>query len=144
MLGIGMGELLLILVVALLFVGPEKLPGAARAISKGLRQVRGAAENIKQTVEKDKDLKEALSTLNQARASLQSDLDDIGGKIMPRLGEGDRRGGGGGGKAPVAALASAAGVGSPDSEPITRISKPRYTVEKVSKPGKPAPGSTDS
>ncbi len=138
-----MGELLLILVVALLFVGPEKLPGAARAISKGLRQVRGAAENIKQTVEKDKDLKEALSTLNQARASLQNDLDDIGGKIMPRLGSGDgeRRGG----KAPAAAaLASAAGVGSPDSEPVTRISKPRYTVEKVSKPGKPAPGSTDS
>ena len=99
MLGIGMGELLLILVVALLFVGPEKLPGAARAISKGLRQVRGAAENIKQTVEKDKDLKEALSTLNQARASLQSDLDDIGGKIMPRLGEGERRAG----KAPAAA-----------------------------------------
>ncbi len=138
-----MGELLLILVVALLFVGPEKLPGAARAISKGLRQVRGAAENIKQTVEKDKDLKEALSTLNQARASLQSDLDDIGGKIMPRLGGGD--GERHGGKAPAAAaLASAAGVGSPDSEPVTRISKPRYTVEKVSKPGKPAPGSTDS
>lgn len=138
-----MGELLLILVVALLFVGPEKLPGAARAISKGLRQVRGAAENIKQTVEKDKDLKEALSTLNQARASLQSDLDDIGGKIMPRMGggEGERRGS----KAPApAVLASAAGVGSPESEPVTRISKPRYTVEKVSKPGKPAPGSTDS
>lgn len=136
-----MGELLLILVVALLFVGPEKLPGAARAISKGLRQVRGAAENIKQTVEKDKDLKEALSTLNQARASLQSDLDDIGGKIMPRLGEGERRGGQ---TSAPAVLASAAGVGSPESEPVTRISKPRYTVEKVSKPGKPAPGSTDS
>ncbi len=40
MIGVGAGELLLILVVAFIFVGPEDLPKVARALGKAVRLVR--------------------------------------------------------------------------------------------------------
>ncbi len=39
-LGIGPLELIVILVIALIVVGPERLPEVARSISKGVRQIR--------------------------------------------------------------------------------------------------------
>jgi sec-independent protein translocase protein TatB len=124
MLGIGMGELLVILVIALLFVGPEKLPGAARALGKGLKQLRGAAENLKETVEKDKDLKDALNTLKKARASLESEMSSIGGNLLGPPDRGDTASG-----APVGLLASSGGSGALDA--VTHIKKPRYSIEKL-------------
>src|SRR5687768_11189617 len=72
MMGIGMGELLVILVIALLFVGPEKLPEAAKAIGKGIRQMRKAADNIRETVDNDPELKGAIDQLR----SVGEDIDE--------------------------------------------------------------------
>ena len=40
--GIGLSELILILVVILLFVGPKKLPEAGAALGKALREFKSA------------------------------------------------------------------------------------------------------
>ena len=66
MFGMGMGELLLILVVALLVVGPDKLPTAARAIGKGIRDFRKHTHDLQSTLEQDEKLGEAVRELKSA------------------------------------------------------------------------------
>jgi sec-independent protein translocase protein TatA len=39
---IGMGELLVVLVIALIVLGPKRLPDAARSLGRGIREFRTA------------------------------------------------------------------------------------------------------
>jgi len=54
MFGIGWQELLIIAVVALLIVGPKKLPDLAKSLGKGFREFKKATEGVSE------DLKDAL------------------------------------------------------------------------------------
>ncbi|MGC1402117.1 MAG: twin-arginine translocase TatA/TatE family subunit [Thermodesulfobacteriota bacterium] len=47
MFGIGMPELLLILAVALIVLGPKKLPELARSLGKGLAELKKSTEELK-------------------------------------------------------------------------------------------------
>lgn len=53
MFGIGMPELLLILAVALIVIGPKKLPDIARALGKGLAEFRRATDDLKNTINEE-------------------------------------------------------------------------------------------
>jgi sec-independent protein translocase protein TatB len=53
MFNIGPGELVVILLLALILLGPKKLPEAARAIGKGMRELRRATEDLKGTLEQE-------------------------------------------------------------------------------------------
>lgn len=44
-------ELLLILVIALVVVGPQRLPSLGRSIGRGLRELRKAQDDVKRTIE---------------------------------------------------------------------------------------------
>jgi Tat protein translocase TatB subunit len=48
--GIGMPELLVILVVALLVLGPKKLPDVARALGRGMAEFRRASSELRNTL----------------------------------------------------------------------------------------------
>src|SRR5262245_29219276 len=50
MFGIGLPELIVILVVALLVFGPAKLPELARSLGKGLAEFRRASSDLRQSV----------------------------------------------------------------------------------------------
>lgn len=47
MFGIGMPELILIMALALIVLGPKKLPEIARALGKGLAEFRRATDDLK-------------------------------------------------------------------------------------------------
>jgi sec-independent protein translocase protein TatB len=66
MFGMGMGEILLILVVALLALGPDKLPAAAKAIGKGIRDLRRQTHALQSTIEQDTKLGEAVRVIKSA------------------------------------------------------------------------------
>ena len=46
--GIGPGELIIILIIALLVVGPGKLPDVGSALGKSIREFRKAATDVKE------------------------------------------------------------------------------------------------
>ena len=62
MLNIGTPELLVILVIALLVVGPQRLPQLARQIGRGLREFRKMQDDVKDMVKLDLDDTPARTT----------------------------------------------------------------------------------
>ncbi|MBZ0231877.1 MAG: twin-arginine translocase TatA/TatE family subunit, partial [Deltaproteobacteria bacterium] len=66
MFGMGGTEILVILVIAMIFLGPEKLPEAAAKISKGIRDIRKQQRELTQTIENDTELGGALRDLKSA------------------------------------------------------------------------------
>ncbi|MDF2178733.1 Sec-independent protein translocase protein TatB [Aliiglaciecola sp. CAU 1673] len=68
MFDIGFWELLVIGVVALLVLGPERLPGAIRSTSRALSSVRSMASQFKQEVEQQLKLEELHNNLKKAES----------------------------------------------------------------------------
>lgn len=66
MFGIGGSEILVILVVALLFLGPDKLPEAAKTISKGIRDLKKQSRALQNQIESDEKIGGAIRDLKSA------------------------------------------------------------------------------
>ena len=64
--GIGGSEILVILVIALLFLGPDKLPDAAKQISKVVRDLKKQSRTLQQTIENDETIGGAIRDLKSA------------------------------------------------------------------------------
>ncbi|ALG67419.1 Sec-independent protein translocase protein TatB [Beggiatoa leptomitoformis] len=62
---IGFGELVLIGVIALIVIGPDKLPGAARTAGLWIGKMRRFVSSIKDEVDKELKLQELQQTLKE-------------------------------------------------------------------------------
>ena len=75
MFDVGFSELVMIAVVALLVLGPERLPGAARTVGALLRKARASFESVKAEVERevrDEELKRTLKSITEPADALRS------------------------------------------------------------------------
>ncbi len=69
---LGLPELVLIFVVALLLFGPRKLPEIGRSVGKALGEFRRASNELRRTVEEEiavEDLRRADTEIRQAMAA---------------------------------------------------------------------------
>ncbi|EAT16482.1 twin-arginine translocase TatA/TatE family subunit [Desulfuromonas acetoxidans] len=76
MFGIGMPELLVILVIALIFIGPGKLPEVARSLGRGMREFRRATHDIKQTFDVEAEVITESPTPEKVTAAAKNTADE--------------------------------------------------------------------
>ncbi|MCK8604317.1 Sec-independent protein translocase protein TatB [Desulfoferrobacter suflitae] len=75
MFGIGFPELLLIMAIALIVVGPSKLPDLARALGRGYAEFRKATHELKETFDQDDTVREIKQEFRSAQHELKSQVD---------------------------------------------------------------------
>lgn len=90
MFGMGIGEILVIIIIAVLFLGPDKLPSTMVEIAKFFRSVKGTVNSAKATLEDEirlSGIKESVmdykTELTNASSELTrlTDLTEIGADV---------------------------------------------------------------
>jgi TatA/E family protein of Tat protein translocase len=76
MFGIGLPELIIIMVIALIVIGPSKLPDLARALGKGLAEFKKATQEIKEGLELDEDFRNVKNELVDGISGLDKALNE--------------------------------------------------------------------
>ena len=75
MFGIGLPEMILIMALALIVVGPDKLPDLARSLAKGIMELKKTAEGLKDSfAEEGNPLDDIRPDLEEAAKSLKNNL----------------------------------------------------------------------
>ena len=69
---IGMPELIIIFVIALIIFGPRKLPELGRSLGKSLAEFKRASNELKSTLEEEIRLEEQKANLDAAKAASQA------------------------------------------------------------------------
>lgn len=88
MFGLGLSEIIVILVVALIFIGPDKLPEVAQKLGKLVWQVKHSAEELRKELtlpdydefKKENILKKEFDDLKNIKDSILKTESDLGPK----------------------------------------------------------------
>lgn len=76
MFGMGMPEILLILAVALIVIGPKKLPDLAKSLGRAMGEFKRATNDFKETMEIDSQLSEVRKTFDEMNDDVRKKFDD--------------------------------------------------------------------
>lgn len=96
MLDIGFTELLLVAVIALVVLGPERLPKAIRTTAYWVGKIRRSFQSVKEELEREIDadgIKQQLHNeavmkeLNKTREQFQSQINDLKRAVDPAAGD---------------------------------------------------------
>ncbi len=77
MFGIGMPEMLLLLALALVVIGPKKLPDLAKSLGRAMREFKKATNELKETLDLDEDLSEVKNAFDDLKKDT-TDLISVG------------------------------------------------------------------
>ena len=75
MFGIGMPELIIILAVALIVIGPQKLPDLARSLARAIGEFKKATREFKDTIEIDPSLSEVKKAFDEINTDIRETID---------------------------------------------------------------------
>ena len=90
MIEISLGKMVLLALIALIVLGPEKLPGAARTAGALLRRVRSGWDNVRAEVERELEIEEIKRNAREAAAqaeAAQNALKDTVGQAREPMAE---------------------------------------------------------
>jgi len=79
MFGIGMPEMIMILIIALIVVGPKRLPDLAKALGRAVGEFKKATTELKESLGVDEELRE----VKKAFDGINSDLRDSIRAVVP-------------------------------------------------------------
>lgn len=71
MFGMGMPEIIVILAIALIVLGPKKLPEIAKSLGRGIAEFKKATQDFKENIDVDNDFKEAKDTIQGIKGDLE-------------------------------------------------------------------------
>lgn len=74
MFGIGMPEMILILAVALIVIGPKKLPDLAKSLGRAMGEFKKATSDLKESMETDTGISEVKETLDGINNDLKQSI----------------------------------------------------------------------
>ena len=74
MFGVGTSELIIILLIALLILGPKEIPKVARTLGRGMREIQRAKDELKKNIEFEDE------SVSEIKSELKDTVDDIHGK----------------------------------------------------------------
>jgi sec-independent protein translocase protein TatB len=77
MIDLSVGKLLLLAVIALLVLGPEKLPGAARTAGAMLRRVRRGWDSVRAEVTRELEAEELRAKLKEAQEATRAAMSQV-------------------------------------------------------------------
>ena len=72
MFGMGMPEILMILAIALVVIGPRKLPDLGRSLGRALREFRKATSEFKSSLDIEDDLGDVRRSFREMNIDLKS------------------------------------------------------------------------
>ena len=75
MFGIGMPEMILILAIALIVIGPKKLPDLAKSLGRAMREFKKATNEFKETMQIDGELSEVKKAFDDINDDVKSAVD---------------------------------------------------------------------
>lgn len=92
MFGIGGGELIFIVIVALMLFGTDKIPEAARSFAKIMSQVKNASNDIKSEIQKsatenglDNPIKQITNNFNNEVERVKNSVDVTRTEVTPEV-----------------------------------------------------------
>jgi sec-independent protein translocase protein TatB len=77
MFGMSLGEILIIAVIAILFIGPDKLPNALVQIAKFFRGFKKSIHEAKETFDKELEIEELKDSAINYKKQLESSVEEI-------------------------------------------------------------------
>lgn len=77
MFGIGGGELIFIIFIALMLFGSDKIPDIARAMGKGMAQLKNATNEIKSEIQKGGEANGIDTTFKDLTSSFTTEVDKV-------------------------------------------------------------------
>ena len=133
MFNLGMAEIMVILVLVLIFVGPKKLPDLASGLGKAIRQIRKATADVKNEIVLDDTFRKPFEELRDAVTLAPEELkrrDNIIAEVRKQVEEVERA---------VKGLASPESQPTPPPEPIAAESAAPWPPPEAAPPLPPIP-----
>lgn len=78
-------EIMIVLLLVVMLFGADKIPEIARAMGKGIRQVKNATNDIKQEIKDSADKSEAFKDLKDGVEESKKEIDEITGSVKRNL-----------------------------------------------------------